>query len=115
MDNKSLMALLFLFPAVVFFSENAAAAPPNSGEPQFIYFPDCNTLEELEAFVENDFVIPEGSSCVAPVIVRPETKREPVRYNGIGGMKSSGRANLRLHCQPFFTFLPAVVVCVEVV
>ncbi len=77
---KSLVALLFLFSTVALFSENVSALKSNASEPQLIYLPNCDTLDDLEKFVDNDFVIPQGSSCVIPSFVFSEPKKAPMSF-----------------------------------
>ena len=93
-NNALTLLILLLFSAMALGSENSAARP-NSSEPRLIYFPDCNTLDDLDKFIDNNFVIPEGSSCVNPAIVLHEPKKEPARLERIRavGLKSSFSRN----------------------
>ncbi len=68
---------------ILLFSVAGHTAPQEDRPMQkMIFLPDCDTLDDLEAFVDNDFVIPPGSSCKEPVVIEiyPETKKPPTSF-----------------------------------
>ena len=78
---KKIFALTILF---LLLSTGVFAAP-HKEEPfkqKMIFLPDCDTLDDLEAFVNNGFEMTPGSSCKEPVVIEiyPETKKPPMGF-----------------------------------
>ena len=79
MTIKKISIVAFII--LLFSATTLAAAQQSAPKQKVIFFPDCDTIDYLEAFVNNHFVIPEGSSCKEPIVLElPEPKKEPMSF-----------------------------------
>ncbi len=77
--KELILAMVF----ILLFSVTSLAAPQEDRPKQkMIFLPDCDTLDDLEAFVNNGFEMTPGSSCKEPIVIEiyPETKKPPMSF-----------------------------------